>query len=126
MLDLWKAEFIYQRAATNQHEVDREGLSMTIVWGRWEAYPWKNELAVQSERVTIHFNEILSDSFEGQHNPFDMLDRAIVLSGFAVRRMIEKRLVTDRLAKAKIPVRTFTRSGGSAGQRHFPNSANSV
>jgi hypothetical protein len=40
-----------------------------------------------------------------------MLDQAIVLSGFAVRRMIEKRLVTDRLAKAKISVRTFTRSG---------------
>ena len=92
---------------------------MTIVWGRWEAYPWKNELAVQSERVTIHFNEILSDSFEGQHNPFDMLDRAIVLSGFAVRRMIEKRLVTDRLAKAKIPVRTFTRSGADGFRAPF-------
>jgi hypothetical protein len=35
-----------------------------------------------------------------------MLDRAIVLSGFAVRRMVEKRLVTDRLA-----VRAFTKSG---------------
>jgi len=92
---------------------------MTIIWGRWQAYPWKNELAVRSERVTIHFNEILSDSFEGRHDPFDMLERTIVLSGFAVRRMIEKRLVTDRLAKAKIPVRTFTRGGADEFRAPF-------
>jgi hypothetical protein len=83
---------------------------MGTMWGRWESYPWKNELATQSERVTVHFDEILSDSFEGEHRPFDMLDRAIVLSAFAVRRLIEKRLVTDRIAEAKIKVRTFARS----------------
>ncbi len=83
---------------------------MGTIWGRWESYPWKNELATQSERVTVHFDEILSSSFEGEHRPFDMLDRAIVLSAFAVRRLIEKRLVTDCLSEAKIQVRTFARS----------------
>jgi hypothetical protein len=37
----------------------------------------------------------------------DMLDRAIVLAGFSVRRLIEKRLVTDKFAEAKIPVRSL-------------------
>jgi hypothetical protein len=99
---------------------------MTITWGRWEGHPWKNELAVQSERVTIHFNEILSDSIEGQHNPFDMLDRAIVLSGFAVRRMIEKRLVTDRLAKAKIQFALLQEAGSMDFGRHSTATRGSI
>jgi len=37
----------------------------------------------------------------------DMLDRAIVLAGFAIRRMFEKRLVTDKLSRENIFVRTF-------------------
>jgi hypothetical protein len=83
---------------------------MNTTWGKWESYPWKNELVTQSERVTIHFQEVLSDSFEGEHRPFDMLDRAIVLSAFAVRRLIEKKLVTDRLSEATIDVRGFARN----------------
>src|SRR6516162_4906328 len=76
---------------------------MPIVHGPWEKYPWKNELAVQSERVAIHYAEMMSDAFDGEHCPMDMLDRAIVLAAFAMRRMFEKRLVTDKLDVRKSP-----------------------
>jgi hypothetical protein len=81
---------------------------MPISYGTWQVYPWKNELATQSERVAIHYSELSDDDFKGEHNPLDMLDRAIVLSGFAIRRMFEKRLVTDKLRKVEIDVRTFS------------------
>jgi hypothetical protein len=80
---------------------------MPISYGPWQSYPWKNELALQSERVAIHYAEMLSDDFDGEHSPMDMLDRAIILAAFAIRRMFEKRLVTDKLASEKISVRTF-------------------
>ena len=82
---------------------------MPISYGQWQSYPWKNELAMQSQRVAIHFAEMLRDDFDGEHSPLDMLDRAIVLSAFAMRRMFEKRLVTDKLASEKISTRTFQR-----------------
>jgi hypothetical protein len=80
---------------------------MPISYGRWESYPWKNELALQSERVTIHYAEMLSEDFDGEHSPMDMLDRAIALAAFAMRRMFERRLVTDNLASEEISIRTF-------------------
>jgi hypothetical protein len=80
---------------------------MTISYCKWESYIWKNELATQSDRVALHFAEALSDDDSLKHNPYHMLDRAIVLSGFAIRRMVEKRLVTDRLANEEISVRIF-------------------
>lgn len=69
--------------------------------------PWKNELALQLERVLLHCAEIVDDSFEGAHNPHHMLERALALSAFCVRRMVEKRLVTDKFANTKFEVRTF-------------------
>jgi hypothetical protein len=78
-----------------------------ISYGQWQSYPWKNELALQSERVAIHYAEMLSDDFGGEHSPKDILDRAIVLAAFAMRRMFEKKLVTDKLASEKISIRTF-------------------
>jgi hypothetical protein len=80
---------------------------MSISYGQWRSYPWKNELALQSERVAIHYAEMLSDSFDANHNPLDMLDRAIVLAAFAMRRMFERKLVTDKLASEEISIRTF-------------------
>lgn len=80
---------------------------MTISYCKWESYIWKNELATQSDRVALHFAEALSDDDSLKHNPYHMLDRAIVLSGFAIRRMVEKRLVTDRLTAEVISVRVF-------------------
>lgn len=83
------------------------GEGMPISYGRWQSYPWKNELALQEERVRIHFDEMLSDEFEGEHSPMDMLDRALVLAAFAMRRVFEKRLVTDKLRSEEIDVRIF-------------------
>jgi hypothetical protein len=103
---------------------------MSISYFRWQSYPWKNELALQSKRVAIHYAEMLSDDFEGEHSPMDMLDRAIVLAAFVMRRMFEKKLVTDKLASDKIYIRTFQNSGskefrqpfiGYSGGRAFQN-----
>lgn len=80
---------------------------MPVSYGPWRAYPWKNELALQRERVGLHFAEMLQDEFSGEHSPWAMLERAFVLAGFAMRRMFEKRLVTDRLAAEIICIRTF-------------------
>jgi hypothetical protein len=106
---------------------------MTISYGYWQGYTWKNELAVQSERVAPHFNEILSASSEAEHNPMHMLDRAIVLAGFSVRRMIEKKLVTDRLVEEKMLVRSFAANhsyhsemGGHACRNYNLGKANTV
>ena len=80
---------------------------MGISYGPWQSYSWKNELAEQSRRVAIHYAEMLSDDFKGQHSPHDMLDRAFVLCGFAIRRMVERRVVTDRLRAEEFVVRAF-------------------
>jgi hypothetical protein len=80
---------------------------MPISYCKWESYIWKNELAMQSARVATHFAEALSNDDVVDHNPYHMLDRAIVLSGFAIRRMVEKKLITDRLANEEISVRIF-------------------
>jgi hypothetical protein len=80
---------------------------MPISYNPWPTYSWKNELAVQRERVGLHFAELLQDEFSGDHNPWDMLERALVLAGFAIRRMFEKRLVTDRLAAETVSIRIF-------------------
>jgi hypothetical protein len=80
---------------------------MTICYDDWQAYPWKNELDVQSKRVTIHYAEMLSEEVERAHSPMHMLDRALVLAAFAIRRLCEKRLVTDELRAEKIAVRSF-------------------
>ena len=103
---------------------------MTITSNRWEAYPWKNELKLQVKRAILHGGEVIDAEFEGEHNPIDMMERAIVLAAFAVRRMVEKRLVSDAFARTKLAVRSFNaRVGehfrppfhGQAGGRAFSN-----
>lgn len=95
------------------------GSDMPIYFTEWQGYPWKNEIATQLERVEIHFHEIISDDFSGEHSPFDMLDRAIVLCAFSIRRMIEKKLVTDRLASFTISVNNFSAKDGSSFRRPY-------
>jgi hypothetical protein len=73
----------------------------------WESYVWKNEIVLQSGRVLAHFAEAIDDDFHGEHHPLHMLERALVLVAFSVRRMCEKRLVTDGLAKTKISLHAF-------------------
>jgi hypothetical protein len=80
---------------------------MPISSMRWQEYPWKNELALQVERAMVHGREVIDEDFKGDYAPLDMLERAIVLAGFCIRRMIEKRLVTDAFAESKRVVRSF-------------------
>lgn len=94
----------------------------------WESYPWKNDLAEQLSRVEVHFAEALDPNYDGRHNPLHMLERALVLAAFCVRRMIEKRLVTDRLSSRSISVRCFAATTefrqpmhGSSGGEVFGN-----
>ena len=79
-----------------------------VSFSRWQAYPWKNELNTQLERVLAHCREILDDNFDGPHSPQDMLERSLVLAAFCVRRLIEKRLVSDDFASTPFEVKTFT------------------
>jgi hypothetical protein len=105
---------------------------MQISFMDWTDYTWKNELKMQTERVRVSLAEVLDEDFEGEHCPIDMLERALTLAAFSVRRMVEKRLVTDALIKRTIPVRSFPakvetfrnpfhgRSGGDAyANYHF-------
>lgn len=80
---------------------------MPISSAAWADYPWKNELALQADRALQHAREICDDEFTGEHSPQDMLERAIVLAAFSVRRMVEKKLVTDRWAAETCDVRSF-------------------
>jgi hypothetical protein len=80
---------------------------MAISYSDWQAYPWKNELDTQTKRVATHYAELLGKDFEGAHIPMHMLERAIVLAAFSIRRMFEKRLVTDKLREEEITVRMF-------------------
>ncbi len=80
---------------------------MEIISGRWPVYTWRNELKYHSEHAVQHFYEIISDEYSGTSNPFDMFERAFVLSGFIIRRMVEKKLVTDRTASKTLKFKTF-------------------
>lgn len=73
----------------------------------WVDYPWKNELATQAERIEKHFQEALDEDFNGEHSPLHMLERAVVLAAFSIRRLVEKRLLTDALAGSRHSVATF-------------------
>lgn len=55
----------------------------------------------------VHLDEVLDDEFQGDHDPLAMLERAIALAAFCMRRMFEKRLVTDALAALTVDVRSF-------------------
>lgn len=94
-------------------------LHMPISSARWQAYPWKNELVLQAERGVAHGREVIDEDFRGSHNPLDMLDRAIVLAGFCIRRLIEKKLVTDAFAASKRAVLSFPARTGETFKPPF-------
>ncbi|MBY5608724.1 hypothetical protein [Rhizobium leguminosarum] len=77
----------------------------------WQAYTWKNELSLHTARVQQHFAEYLDEDFDAEHSPFHMLEKAFVLCGFVMRRMMETRVVTDKLRETKIGVRCFPKAG---------------
>ena len=80
----------------------------SVSYAPWQSYTWKNELGAQLTRILQSYDEILDQEFEGQHSPQDMLERALVLAAFCIRRLIEKRLVTDGFIKETIELATFT------------------
>ena len=100
---------------------------MAISSTTWQDYHWKNELALQTERAIVHGREVIDEEFSGYHSPLDMLERAIVLAGFCIRRLIEKKLVTDAFAEMKLAVRSFpARSDGDFRPPHRGSSGGSA
>ncbi|HAU0227396.1 TPA: hypothetical protein JBF13_05395 [Legionella pneumophila] len=78
-----------------------------ISYNEWQPYIWKNEIDLQLRRIFHLYNEMLDDDFNEKHNPMDCLDRAIVIIAFSIRRMVEKKLITDMLANEKISVHIY-------------------
>jgi hypothetical protein len=62
---------------------------------------------------------MVSDESDVQHNPMHMFDRALVLAAFSMRRLSEKRLITDALATRKIGVRSFPARRSSDFRKPF-------
>ncbi len=96
---------------------------MTAHWADWQAYTWKNELALQAAQVREHILEVLDEGFNGEHNPHHMLERALCLSAFCVRRLLEKRLLTDSFSAIELEVRTFPKVERDIDRPAFHRSA---
>jgi hypothetical protein len=79
-----------------------------IAYTDWQSYTWKNELKLHAERVLIALSEVIDRDYDGDHNPHHMLERALALSAFCIRRMHEKHVVTDAFRAEKIQVRSFS------------------
>ena len=68
---------------------------------RWQSYTWKNELAEQKRRICLHLDEVFAEA-DTEHNPYHMLERAIGVAALCMRRLIECRLVTDRIPGVEV------------------------
>lgn len=99
--------------------------SMTIAFADWQDYTWKNELLQHAGRVSVHLSEVIDSEYEGAHNPHHMLERALTLAAFCVRRMHEKRLVTDTFREEKVQVRTFAAKRGPDFRQPYMSSSGS-
>lgn len=73
----------------------------------WQSYTWKNELSEQRRRILQCLDEVLCDS-ETEHNPLHMLERAIGVAAVCMRRLIERRLVTDRFINCELDIHEIT------------------
>ncbi len=84
---------------------------MGIAVGTWEAGPWKQSLREHARAAQV-VAEILSHDFDDatfpyDGNPFPVFERNFVLACFCMRRLAEKRLLTDRLNEKAVPFRCF-------------------
>lgn len=82
---------------------------MGIAVGTWEAGPWKQTLREHARAAQV-VAEFLSHDFDQSTfpydgNPFSVFERNFVLACFCMRRLAEKRLLTDRLNEKNV---TFT------------------
>lgn len=82
-----------------------------IRYGRWHAYPWKNELVVQRDRVVQHLDELATEA-EVEHDPHAMLVRALGVAAFCMRRLIECALVTDLFVETGLSVHEIRSTDG--------------
>jgi hypothetical protein len=69
----------------------------------WQSYTWKNELAEQKQRIGLSLSEALAEA-DTEHNPIHMLEREIGVASVCMRRLIERRLVTDRFRDSQLEV----------------------
>lgn len=72
-------------------------------YSNWSDYAWKNELAIQRDRVLQHLEEILQD-VDTEYDSHHMLERSISLTAFCMRRLIECRLLTDAFCRKSLPI----------------------
>lgn len=84
---------------------------MGIAVGQWEAEPWKQSLREHGRASQVvaeflaHDHEDATFPYDG--NPFSVFERSFVLAGFCMRRLAEKRLLTDRLNEKRFSFRCF-------------------
>ena len=84
---------------------------MGIAVGTWEAGPWKETLREHARAAQV-VAEFLTHGFDNSTspydgNPFSVFERNFVLACFCMRRLSEKRLLTDRLNRKTLPFRCF-------------------
>lgn len=74
---------------------------MGIAVGTWEAEPWKQSLREHGRVAQVvaeflaHDHEDATFPYDG--SPFSVFEHSFVMAGFCMRRLAEKRLLTDRL-----------------------------
>lgn len=88
----------------------------TVTYANWTEYTWKNELTTHASRAIEHLSEIVQET-ECDYSPNQMLERALSLAAFSMRRLIECRLVTDKLRDETFTVCEIRRLGSSTTYR---------
>lgn len=79
-----------------------------VRYSNWQSYTWKNELAQQRDRISLHLDEILSEA-ETEHDPLHMIERSVGIAALCMRRLLECRLVTDRFRDSQLEVHCVRR-----------------
>jgi hypothetical protein len=90
----------------------------SVQYSRWQAYPWKSELHVQRDRVLDHLHEILQGT-QAQHDPHDMLGRALGIAALCMRRLIECALVTESFRTTNLRIFEVHRSTADGFREPF-------
>lgn len=86
-----------------QARIDQARKLGSVSSTEWQSYTWKNELAEQRRRITLHLSEAIAEA-DTEHNPYHMLERAVGIAAVCMRRLIECRLVTDRFRETPLEV----------------------
>lgn len=86
---------------------------MVISYSSWQDGEWKNTLSKLIEKTFLHFQAIVIDDSTYPYNAIASLEHDLILIGFCIRRLIEKRLVTDKLIKETINIRAYEKKSES-------------